>query len=212
MEFQDVVQRRRSVRRYDPTRPVPPEVIARIVRNGLRAPSAGFSQGWGFLVLDSPGDVARFRDAVRPASDPENWFAANVEAPLVIVALSNKDAYLDRYAQPDKGFTDRSDSWWPAPYWDIDTGFAALLMWLTATDAGLAACFFGLPVDMIGSFRSAFDVPPEFTPIGAISIGYDDEPSAHVSALRQRVRAARKPLAQTVRRGRWNTPFSEQAP
>lgn len=212
MEFQDVVQRRRSVRRYDPARPVPPEMIDRIVRNGLRAPSAGFSQGWGFLVLDSPADVARFRDAVRPASDPGNWLAANVEAPLVIVALSNKDAYLDRYAQPDKGFTDRSDSWWPAPYWDIDTGFAVLLMWLTATDAGLAACFFGIPVGTIGSFRAAFSVPPQFTPIGAISIGYDDESPEHVSALRQRVRAMRKPLSQTVHRGRWNTPFTEQRP
>ncbi len=210
MEFQDVVQRRRSVRSYDLTRPVPPEVIERIVRNGLRAPSAGFSQGWGFLVLDSPDDVARFRDAVRPESDPENWFAANVEAPLVIVALSNKQAYLDRYAQPDKGFTDRSDSWWPAPYWDIDTGFAALLMWLTATDAGLAACFFGIAIDRIGSFRSAFAVPPQFTPIGAVSIGYDAEPPGHVSAMRERVRAMRKPLAQTVHRGRWNRPFTEQ--
>ena len=34
-------------------RPVPPDVIDRIVRNGLRAPSAGFSQGWGFLMLDN---------------------------------------------------------------------------------------------------------------------------------------------------------------
>jgi hypothetical protein len=38
------------VRRYDATRPVPADVTERIVRNGLRAPSAGFSQGWGFLV------------------------------------------------------------------------------------------------------------------------------------------------------------------
>jgi nitroreductase len=207
MEFQDVVQRRRSVRRYDLARPVPPDLVDRIVRNGLRAPSAGFSQGWGFLVLDTPADVARFRDSVSPEADPENWFAANVDAPLVIVPLSNKDAYLDRYAQPDKGFTDRSDAWWPAPYWDIDTGFAALLMWLTATDAGLAACFFGLPIDRIDSFRSAFAVPPEFTPIGAISIGYADEPPGHASAMRQRVRAMRKPLAQTVHRGRWDLPF-----
>lgn len=102
MEFQDVVQRRRSVRRYDLARPVPPDVIERIVRNGLRAPSAGFSQGWGFLVLDNPGDVARFRDAVRPEADPEKWLAASVEAPIVIVALSNKDAYLDRYASPTR--------------------------------------------------------------------------------------------------------------
>jgi hypothetical protein len=83
-------------------------------------------------VLDNPADVARFRGAVRPEDHPEGWFAANVDAPLLIIAHSNKDAYLDRYALPDKGFTDRSDAWWPAPYWDIDTGFASLLMLLTA--------------------------------------------------------------------------------
>jgi nitroreductase len=83
-------------------------------------------------------------------------------------------------------------------------------MWLTATDAGLAACFFGISVDRIESFRSAFAVPPQFAPIGAISIGYDAEPSEHVSAMRERVRAMRKPLAQTVHRARWNLPFTEQ--
>jgi len=41
------------VRSYRMGQPVPPDVIDRIVRNGLRAPSAGFSQGWGFLALGS---------------------------------------------------------------------------------------------------------------------------------------------------------------
>jgi nitroreductase len=197
MEFQDVVRHRRMIRSYDTSRPVPPEVIDRIVHNGLRAPSAGMSQGWGFLVLDNPADVARFRDSVRPGADPEEWFAANVDAPLLIVPLSNKDAYLDRYAKPDKGFTDRSESWWPAPYWDIDTGFASLLMLLTAVDAGLGGCFFGIPAEQISSFREAFGVPPQFTPIGAISIGYSDEPARDL-------RKWRKPVTETVHRGRWS--------
>jgi len=189
------------VRRYNLARPVPPDVIDRMVRNGLRAPSAGFSQGWGFLVLDAPADVARFRDAVRPAENAEHWFAANVQAPVLIVAHSNKDAYLDRYAEPDKGFTDRSDAWWPAPYWDIDTGFAALLMMLTAVDAGLGTCFFGIPVERIDSYREAFDVPPEFMPIGAISVGYNDDPPRDL-------RARRKPTAETAFRSRWHKPLS----
>jgi nitroreductase len=187
------------VRRYDAARPVPGELVDRIVRNGLRAPSAGFSQGWGFLVLDNPADVARFREAVRPDDHPENWFAANVDAPLLIIAHSNKDAYLDRYALPDKGFTDRSDAWWPAPYWDIDTGFASLLMLLTAVDAGLGACFFGLPADRIDAYRAAFGVPEQFSPIGAISIGYSDEPPRDLSSRR-------KPTTATIHRGRWNQP------
>ena len=124
---------------------------AEYARTTSFAPSAGFAQGWGFLVLDNPADIARFRDVVRSELDPDGWFAAQVEAPLLIIPHSNKDAYLDRYAMPDKGFTDRSDAWWPAPYWDIDTGFASLLMLLTAVDAGLGACFFGIPVDRLGT-------------------------------------------------------------
>jgi nitroreductase len=94
------------VRRYDTSRPVPADLADRIVGNGLRASSAGFSQGWCFLVLDNPADVARFREAVHPQEHPEDWFAAQVAAPLLIVPHSNKDAYLYRYALPDKGFTD----------------------------------------------------------------------------------------------------------
>lgn len=196
MEFQDVVSRRRMVRRYQTDRPIPTEVVDRIVQNGLRAPSAGFSQGWGFLILDNPEDTARFRSAVTPDEDAENWFAATVDAPVIIVPHSNKDVYLDRYAQPDKGFTDRSAAWWPAPYWDIDTGFAAMAMLLTVVDAGLGACFFGFPKERIDAYREAFSVPTSFTPIGAISIGYPDEPPRDLSARR-------RPTDEVVFRGRW---------
>jgi hypothetical protein len=34
-------------------------------------------------------------------------------APLVIVPLSSKRIYLDRYAEPDKGWTDRDEGRWP---------------------------------------------------------------------------------------------------
>ena len=159
MEFQEVVNRRRMIRTYDASRPVPKEVVERILHNALRAPSAGFSQGTGFLVLDTPSDVARFRASATPEKDPENWFSAQVDAPLLIIPLANKDTYLDRYAMPDKGFTDRSDAWWSAPYWDIDAGFAALLVLLTAVDEELGACFFGMPIDRIDVFRKTFEIP-----------------------------------------------------
>ena len=199
MQYREVIRRRRMVRRYQPDRPVPPEVVDRIARSALRAPSAGFSQGWGFLVLDKPDDVARFRAACTPEQDAQNWFAANVEAPLLVVPLSNKDAYLDRYARPDKGFTDRSDAWWPAPYWDIDTGMAALLMLLSAVDEGLGACFFGIPVDRVPAFKEAFEVPERYHPIGAVSIGYSAEPARDVSARR-------RPVEQVIHYSRWSEP------
>ena len=67
------------------------------------------------------------------------WLTGMMRAPVVIVPLSHKDAYLERYAQPDKGWTDRDEARWPVPYWDVDTGMASLLMLLTAVDEGLGA-------------------------------------------------------------------------
>ena len=187
------------VRRYDNARPVPAEVVERLLAAAVRAPSAGFSQGWGFLVLDTAEDVSRFRDAVTPKTDADKWFGAQVRAPLIIVPHSNKDTYLDNYARPEKGLTDRSEAWWPAPYWDIDTGFAALLILLAAVDEGLGACFFGIPKERIDPYRDSFGVPPSFRPIGAISIGYPDEPPRDFSA-------GRRPLSDVVHRGHWNVP------
>ena len=93
-------------------------------------------------------------------------------APLLIVPLSDKSAYLDRYAEPDKGWTDRDESRWPVPYWDVDAGMAALLMLLTAVDEGLGACFFGVPPERIDAFRAAFGVPEDYRPVGCVSVGY----------------------------------------
>ncbi len=169
MEFQDVVRRRQMVRNYDPT-PLDPAQVDRILDNALHAPSAGFSQGWAFLVLDTPADVDRFWAATSPDSDADNtWLRGMRTAPCVVVPLANKDAYLDRYAEPDKGWTDRDESRWPIPFWYTDTAMASLLMLLTATDEGLGACFFGVP-DKDG-LRREFGIPDEYTPIGAITLG-----------------------------------------
>jgi nitroreductase len=197
MEFQDVVRHRRMVRKYDLDRPVPKEIVERILHNAVRAPSAGFSQGWGFLVLDTQEDIARFREACLLADEPNNYLASRIEAPLLIVAHSNKSGYIERYARPDKGRDPaKADEFWPAPYWDVDTGMAALLILQTAVDAGLGACFFGVPVKRFSHYRTAFGVPEEFKPIGAISIGYSTEPPRD---LRDR----RKPADEVVHRGRW---------
>src|SRR5215831_14017426 len=135
--------------------PLPFEVVERILANAQRAPSAGFSQGWAFLVLEGSAQTQAYWDAVGPA-DPDSFRWQDLyNAPLLIVCLSHKAAYLDRYAESDKGWTDRAEARWPAPYWDIDTGMAALLMLLTAVDAGVGALFFGVPPEKFALLRAA---------------------------------------------------------
>lgn len=188
------------VRDYE-DRPVPAEVRDRIVANALRAPSAGYSQGWGFLVLERPVDRERFWEATSTPGQDASPFADGMRrAPLIVVALSHKQAYLDRYAEPDKGVFDRRESFWPVPYWHIDAGFASLLMLLTVVDAGLGACFFGIVPERIEPFREAFGVPEAYTPIGAVSVGYR-APDAPSPSLRRGPR----PVEDVVRYGHWRT-------
>jgi nitroreductase len=200
MEFQDVVRKRRMVRSFE-RRALPREVVERILTNAQRAPSAGFSQGWAFLVLDGDADTRRYWESVGPDDRAGFSWQDLFNAPLLIVCLSNKSAYLDRYAEADKGWVDRSESHWPAPYWDIDTGMAAMLILLTAVDAGLGALFFGIPPEKIDTFHSTFGVPPELHPIGTVAIGYAkprDRPSPSL-------RRGHRPVAEVIHRGQWRS-------
>jgi nitroreductase len=205
MEFGDVVRRRRMVRNYDPDRPVPPAVVERLLDHAIRAPSAGFSQGWGFLVLAEPAERERFWAATsEPGQEESTWLAGMRAAPLIVVAHSHKDAYLDRYAEPDKGWTDRDESHWPVPYWHIDTGMAVLMMLLTVVDEGLGACFFGIPPEHTAGYRAAFGVPAGFTPVGAVTVGYP-APDRRSPSLKR----GRRGQDQVVHRGRWAPTFRE---
>jgi nitroreductase len=201
MEFQEVVRRRRMVRRFT-DEPVPAETVDRLLRNAVRAPNAGFTQGWSFLVLTEPHDRERFWTATTPAGsgrDMSAWLAGMHTAPVLVVALCSKDAYLDRYARPDKGWTDRDEARWPVPYWHVDAGMASLLMLQTAVDEGLGACFFGIGAGEVPAFHDAFGVPEEWIPTGVVAVGHPADGGAKGSPSRRR----RKPLEEVVHRGSW---------
>lgn len=204
MEFREVVRRRRMVRRYA-DRPVDPALVDRMLAHATRAPSAGFSQGWAFLRLDTSVDVARFWEVTTPEhANPESrWLAGMRTAPVVLVPLTSKDVYLDRYAQEDKGWTDRDERRWPVPYWHVDAGMATLLILQTVVDEGLGACFFGITPERVGAFRDAFGVPASYQPLGAVTIGHrhpDDTGSTGSPGRRER-----RPVADVVHRGYWGS-------
>lgn len=180
----------------------------RLLKAASRAPSAGFSQGYSFLVLEGKEQSAPLWEMLYESETSENatedastaQVTALSTAPLVIVPLACKDVYLDRYAQPGKGWTDRDEARWPVPYWYIDTGFTALLILLTVVDEGLGAVFFGLPPENMADFRTQYGVPDQWMPIGAIAIGYPDPAADPVPPARA---SDRKSLDELVHRGRW---------
>lgn len=200
MEFAEVVRRRRMVRKYADT-PVAPEVVDRMLEHATRAPSAGFSQGWAFLRLDTPEAIDRFWRSSSPDQDAKNhWLDGMRTAPVIIVPLSNKSAYLERYAESDKGWEDRAEERWPVPYWHIDTGMAALLILQTCVDEGLGACFFGIPPTRIDAFREEFGVPADYRPIGAITVGHRLPDTGAAGSSKRRTR---KSVEEVVHRNGW---------
>jgi hypothetical protein len=86
------------------------------------------------------------------------------------------------------------------PYWDIDTGFTALLMLLASVDEGLGALFFGIPPHLIPEFRRLYGVPDSYLPIGAVAIGHPDPASDQGGSART---IKRRALADVVHRGCW---------
>ncbi|MFD2027741.1 nitroreductase family protein [Promicromonospora aerolata] len=201
MEFQDVVRKRRMHRKFT-DEPVSAEAVDRITRNAVRAPSAGFSQGWAFVVLEAVEDRDRFWAASTPDDserDLSAWLTGMRTAPVIVLALASKAAYLRRYAEKDKGWADLDEARWPVPFWHIDVGMASLLMLQTAVDEGLGACFFGVPPEHVGTVRAELGIPDEFEITGVVAVGHPADGGAKGSPTRRR----RKPLDEVIRRGGW---------
>jgi nitroreductase len=207
MEFRDVVRARRMVRTYDPARPVPAATLTTLLDLAIRAPSAGFSQGWDFVVLRTAADTGRFWAAADDVGGvPDRWLSGMQTAPVLVLCLSDRDRYLDRYAEPDKGWTDRDSARWPVPYWDVDTGMAGLLMLLGAVDEGLSGCFFGVPPERQAAVLAEFGAPSGHRIVGVISLGY---PAPAGSDPRSpSLRRGRRPISEVGHDGSFGKPWT----
>lgn len=211
-----MIRRRRMVRTYQRD-DVAPAALTRMLRHAVRAPSAGFSQGWDFLVLTTEADRSLFWTTATPPPGPapdgsappghDAWLRGLMTAPVLVVCLSDPDRYLDRYTEPDKGRTDRDPERWPVPYWDVDTGMAAMSMLLTAVDEGLGACFFGVPPERHQAVLDAFRVPAGRRIVGVVSVGLP-APDRRSPSLRR----GRRPFGEVVHDGRFGVPFGPAAP
>ena len=164
-------------------------------RGGLgaarHAPSAGFSQGFDFVVLTSPQQLEWFYRTTDDPTDPESFPGRDpgVAPACIVLPYENKRAYLERYSQPDKiAFgMDREDRW-PVPFWTVDTAMAMLLILLAAVDEGLGAWYFGITRGEQEVNRT-LGVPADCKLLGVIALGHpaaDDRPRGSGFARRRR--------------------------
>jgi nitroreductase len=179
---------------------IDPAVVDGLVDLARRAPSAGNSQGWAFVVLTGAGGTARYWDVTLPPERRSTFrWPGLVAAPVLIVCLVRPGSWVERYAEPDKASTGlgQGAEEWPVPYWWVDGGMAVEHLLLGAVDAGLGACFFGL-FEHEAAVLAALGVPSGWRAVGTVALGHPapDEPGR--SAAR-----ARRPLDEVLHRGGW---------
>lgn len=193
MEFEHVVRKQRMTRRFE-DRPVPREVIDRILASGQKAPTAGYSQGVAMMVLEGADTEIFWR-----ITDPKGRYPDKSKAWAIVIPLMHKKAYLDRYSLPDKAGTGMHvEEGWPVPYWLVDTSFAAMTIMLAATAEGLGCWFYGI-WEGKDELLAELGVPQEFEPIGVIALGYPSKKDVRSPSLKR----GRKPFGDFVRRGKW---------
>ena len=201
MEFRDAVRRRRMIRKFE-QKPLPENVLNRVLEVARHAPSGGFSQGFDFIVLAKPEEVAWFFRITADPSDPD-WSPSkqpDVSPACLVLPFANKRLYLGRYAEPDKiAFGMDKEENWPVPFWTVDTSMAIMLILLAAVDEGLGAWYFGITRGQNDVLRE-LGVPPDCTMLGVIALGYpsqEDQPRG--SAFSRR----RRPFEDMFHIGRW---------
>lgn len=177
---------------------VPPDVVDHLLDLARRAPSAGNTQPWEFLVLTDDARQRYWATTLGERRSSFRWQGL-LHAPVLIVVYVRPDAYTDRYAEPDKastGLGQGPDSW-PVPYWWVDGGAAVEHLLLGAVAVGLGACLFG-QFEHEGAVRDAFGVPADRRAAGTIAMGVPaaDEPGRSASRRRP-------PLDDVVHRQRW---------
>ena len=197
MRFDEVVRKRRMIRNFR-GKQIPDEKINKILNLALRAPSAGYTQGWAYVVVTDQ----KIRRKIGELQGEFDYYAAKrrhkfiSEAPVLIVSCISEQLYHDRYREPDKLKSDGQEIEWTVPFWYFDIGGACTIIFLAAVNEGLAAAFTGVFHQQ--QMKELLGIPNHFLPVGVVSIGYPKK-DVKSSSLRRGPRS----LKDVIHYGRW---------
>lgn len=152
MEYYDLIRTRESIRNYDPEKPVPDDVLGRILEAGRLAPSACNIQPWRFLVISSGEMLSKVRDCY-----DREWFK---QAPHVLVIAGLKDKAWVR------GF-DKYNSI------ETDVAIAMTHILLAAENEGVGTCWIENYNPSI--LRESLKIPDNQVIFGITPLGYPKE-------------------------------------
>ena len=152
MELQEVLQRRRSIRKYT-EEPVSKEDIDLLMHAAMSGPSACNKTPWEFYVITDEAILEKLRNASR---------YSKIYAPLAIVVCGSLSRALPSQL---------------APYWIQDCSAATENILLAATDLGLGTVWCGIHPQKRAEerVREALDLTEKHIPLNIIYVGHPDQ-------------------------------------
>ena len=186
LPIHDLLKRRWSPRAFDPNRPVTREQLKVLLEAGRWAPSCNGDEPWRYLIWDKGRDPQGWQKAYDCLNENNKKWVKNV--PLLM--LSCAGSAFEATGKPNR-------------WTQHDTGAASVSM-------ALQAGAMGLVIHQMGGWdadkaRAAFAIPPEYTPMAMIAVGYQASPDIldeETKAKEMRPRG-RKPVAERFYEGGW---------
>jgi nitroreductase len=182
----ELLEKRWSPRAFDVKRSVSRDQLAALLEAARWAPSCNGDEPWRYLMWDRARDPDGWQKAYDCLSENNKKWVKNV--PLLL--LSCAGSIFGHSGKPNR-------------YGQHDTGAASVCLALQGAALGLA-------VHQMGGYdaakaRAAFDIPPEYTPLAMIAVGYQASPDVLDPETREKeLKArARKPLETHFFEGGW---------
>ena len=177
MEFQELILKRQSDRKYLPT-PVEEEKILMCIDAARLSPSACNAQPWTFVVVED--DSLRLEVEKAASGMGMNNFA--VQAPVIIAIVLEKPNFTSKIGSVIK------DKEYPL----IDIGIAANQFCLQAAELGLGTCILGWFDEK--KIKKLLNVPSSKRIPILITLGYSD------ARLREKTR---KPIDKMYKQNKY---------
>lgn len=153
METYEAILSRRSIRKYT-DEAVPEEMVTKLLRAAMSAPSASNQQPWYFIAITE-------RVKLEKITEFHPYSSMLHQAPLAILVCGDL----------------KSETHIGLDYWVQDCSAATENMLLAAHSAGLGAVWLGIHPrkDRVDKIKELFGLPENIIPLSLVSIGFPGE-------------------------------------
>jgi nitroreductase len=172
MEALEAIMTRRSIRKFE-NRPIPDEVLEKIIRAGTYAPSALALQPWAFVVVQDQKFLNRVSEYCIPILLSHMKGAHDGLSDLFRSLLESKDYSIYYHAPTVIMIIGKTTS----RFREIDCSLCAGNIMLAAHALGIGSCWIG-STDVAYTNKelmAGFRIPNGYSPVGTIAFGYPAE-------------------------------------